>query len=346
MTVLRRTMKRFSRFVLPAALLILSGCGKSALPGQTQTPPRSVHVQTAERLPRAATEDAVGTIRPQLSATIEAKITGRIAQMLVAPGQRVTNGESLAQLDAHEIQARYDQASAARQQAQSDLVRFTALSNQQILSKSEFEAAQAKFRVADAAESEAKTLLSYTTISAPFDGVITRKLADVGDLATPGKILLQMENPASPRLETEVPEALVQNLNLGDQLIVRISVMATNIEGVVAEISPAADPNSRTFLVKLDLPNANGLRSGQFGRVAIPVGNIESIQIPASAVIQRGQMEIVFVAVQDRAQLRLVKTGRQMDGKIEIISGLNAGESIVIDDLADLEDGQPVVIKP
>ena len=98
--------------------------------------------------------------------------------------------------------------------------------------------------------------------------------------------------------------------------------------------------------MKLDLPNANGLRSGQFGRVAIPVGNIESIQIPASVVIQRGQMEIVFVAVQDHAQLRLVKTGRQMDGKIEIISGLNAGESIVIDDLADLEDGQPVVIKP
>ena len=81
------------------------------------------------------------------------------------------------------------------------------------------------------------------------------------------------------------------------------------MEGTVAEVSPAADPDSRTFLVKLDLPAAPGLRSGQFGRVAVPVGEANAIRVPLTAVIQRGQMEMVFVVANGRAQLRLVKTG-------------------------------------
>ena len=119
--------------------------------------------------------------------------------------------------------------------------------------------------------SEAKTMLDYTLIVAPFDGVITRKLADVGDLAAPGKPLLQMENPDTLRLESDVPEALIDNVKLGDKLAVRIAGVASEIEGTVAEISPAADPNSRTYLVKLDLPGATGLRSGQSAASPFPL---------------------------------------------------------------------------
>ncbi len=122
-------------------------------------------------------------------------------------------------------------------------------------------------------------------IVAPFDGVITRKLADVGDLAAPGKPLLQMENPDTLRLEADVPEALIGNVKLGDKLAVRIAAVTNEIEGTVAEMSPTADPNSRTYLVKLDLPGATGLRSGQFGRVAVPVGEVSAIRVPA---VRRG----------------------------------------------------------
>lgn len=335
-------MKSFLPILLLAAFPLFSGCHRSSEQNAADLPPVAVKTMTVERRSLAATEDVVGTVRPKLSAVIEAKVSGRIAQMLVVPGQTVTNGELLAQLDAHEIQARYDQASAARQQAENDFKRASDLLGQKILSQSEFDAAQSKFRVADATANEAATLLTYTRITAPFDGVITRKLTDVGDLAIPGKTLLQMENPAVLRLEADVPEALIDNVKPGDQLAVHIAAVADEIKGTVAEMSPAADPNSRTFLVKLDLPNAAGLRSGQFGRVAVPVGEMNIIRVPATAVVQRGQMEIVFVDVNNHAQLRLVKTGRHTGNDVEIVSGLDSGEKIVTEGAANLMDGQPI----
>lgn len=339
-------MKRLLILTTLAATPLFSGCHQTPEQTGAEPPAAVVRVQTAERKARAATEDVVGTVRPKLSAVIEAKISGRIEQMLVVPGQTVKAGERLVRLDAHEIQSRLDQAAAARQQAESDFQRASDLKQQKILSQSEFDSAQSRFRVAAAAEAEAKTMLGYTEIVAPFDGVITRKLADVGDLAMPGKPVLQMENPNALRLEADVPEALIENLKLGDSLAVRIAAVAGEIQGAVAEMSPAADPNSRTFLVKLDLPPAPGLRSGQFGRVAVPVGEVKAIRVPAAAVIQRGQMEMVFVVASGRAELRLVKTGRHAGDEVEIVSGLNSGEQVVTEGAAALADGQPVTVKP
>ena len=343
-------MKCLLLSTLVAAIPFFSGCHKGPEQNQTELPSASVRVQTVERKTRAATEDVVGTVRPKLSTVIEAKVSGRIKQMLVVPGQLVKTGEKLVLLDAHEIQSRLDQAVAARQQTESDLKRATDLIQQKILSQSEFDNAQSKFRIAAAAEAEAKTMLDYTLIAAPFDGVITRKLADVGDLVgdptTPNKPLLQMENPDTLRLEADVPEALIGNVKLGDKLAVRIAAVASEIEGTVAEMSPTADPNSRTYLVKLDLPGATGLRSGQFGRVAVPVGKASAIRVPAAAVIQRGQMELVFVVVGNHAQLRLVKTGSRAGDEIELVSGLDSGEQVVTDGVSALTDGQPVTIRP
>src|SRR5664279_4955822 len=190
-------MKRLLLSTLVAAIPVFSGCHKASEQNQTELPSATVRVQTVERKSRAATEDVVGTVRPKLSAAIEAKVSSRIEQMLVVPGQLVKAGERLVLLDAHEIQSRLDQAAAARQQAENDLKRATDLLQQKILSPSEFDNAQSKFRMTAAAE--AKIMLGYTDIVAPFAGVITRKLADVGDLAAPGKPLLQMENPDTLR---------------------------------------------------------------------------------------------------------------------------------------------------
>jgi RND family efflux transporter MFP subunit len=339
-------MKRLLLSALVAAIPFFSGCHKASEQTQTELPSATVRTQTVERKSRAASEDVVGTVRPKSSAVIEAKVSGRIEQMLVVPGQLVTNGERLVLLDAHEIQSRLDQAAAARQQAESDLKRATDLMQQKILSQSEFDNAQSKFRIASAAETEAKTMLGYTLITAPFDGVTTRKLADVGDLAVPGKPLLQMENPDTLRLEADVPEALVGNVKLGDKLAVRIAAVTSEIKGTVAEMSPTADPNSRTYLVKLDLAGAAGLRSGQFGRVSVPVGEASAIRIPATAVIQRGQMELVFVVATSHAQLRIVKTGNRVGNEVEVVSGLDSGEKVATDGASVLTDGQPVIVKP
>ncbi|MFO1476438.1 MAG: efflux RND transporter periplasmic adaptor subunit, partial [Verrucomicrobiota bacterium] len=247
--------------VLPVVLSVLAvaagGCHKSREVTAPNLPPVAVRVETVESRERASTEDVVGTVRPRLHAAIGAKISGRIRQLLVVPGQRVQPGELLAALEAGEMQARLDQALAVRAQAEADLKRYTALYDQKILSPAEFDAAQSRFRIADAAAKEAQAMMDYTRITAPFAGVITRKLADVGDLVgdptMPNRPILEMEDPTALRLEADVPEAVIGKLAVGDKLPVRIGSLDGELAGVISEIAPAGDPSSRTFLVKLDL---------------------------------------------------------------------------------------------
>ena len=328
------------------ALVLLTGCREGREPApSTGLPTVTVRVQAVESKRRLATEEVVGTVRPKLSAVIAAKVSGTVEAMLVAPGQFVKAGEPLARIDAREIKARLDQTQAVRDQVAMDLERFTRLLADKAVTQQEFDSVQARQRIAQAAVTEAETMLGYTQIAAPFDGVITRKLADVGDLATPGKPLLEMENPAALRLEADVPEAVFGNLKLGEKLPVRVAAVAAPMDGIVSEISPAADPASRTFLVKLDLQAVAGLRSGQFGRVAIPTSEVQALRVPATAVVQRGQMELAFVVADKTAHLRLVKTGKRLGDEIEIVSGLEPGELLVSDGTHQLRDGQPVEIK-
>jgi len=340
------TVRVVSALVLAATLVACKRHDTPASPAAPPLPTATVRVLKVESQRRMAVEEIVGTVRPKLSAAVSAKVSGGIERMLVAPGQAVKAGQLLVQLDAREIQARLDQATALREQTAKDLQRFQKLIADKAVTQQEFDAVQARQRVAAAAVTEAETQLGYTKIVAPFDGVITHKRADVGDLATPGRALLELENPAALRLEADVPEALVGNLKLGDRLALHVAALKTDSSGVIGEIAPAADAGSRTFLVKLDLPATPGLRSGQFGRVAIPVAEVNALRVPASAVVVRGQMELVFVATNQHAQMRLVKTGKRLGSEIEIVSGVNSGEVLVVEGAGALTDGQPLQVKP
>jgi len=342
-------MRRTCLFVFGSLLslaLSFSGCGHKTKSHTAEIlPTASVRVQTVESRKRMATEDVVGTVRPKLRSVIEAKVSGRIERMLVVPGQMVKAGELLVQLNAAEIQARYDQANALREQAEREFKRKESLFKDKTISQAEFDVADSQLRVADAAVKEAETLLSYIKVVAPFDGVVTAKRADVGDLAAPGKALLEMEDPTTLRLEADVPEALMGKISLGDKMAVRAPAAGAVLEGIVSEIAPVTDPNSRTCLVKLDLPARAVLRSGQFGRLAVPVAEVTAIRVPASAVIVRGQMEIAFVVAGGKAQMRLVKTGKHLENEVEIVAGLDPGEQIVVEGASQLFDGQPVEVK-
>ncbi|MCE9519478.1 MAG: efflux RND transporter periplasmic adaptor subunit [Verrucomicrobia bacterium] len=325
--------------------LLVSSCHRpeEASPAQ-ELPTVPVRVSNIEIKPHATSEDVVGTVRAKLAARVESKINGRIAQLLAAPGQVVKSGELLLVIDAAEIQAKLEQANAMLAQAQKDFDRLKPLLASNAISRQDFDAADARLRVAKSSVAEAETMLGYIKITASFDGVITRKIADVGDFAMPGKPLLEMESPAVLRFEADVPEALIEHIKLNATLPVKLNPAAAVISGRVAEIAPITDPGSRTFLVKLDLPQAPGVRAGQFGRVQVPVGSSNTPLVPAASVSVNGQMEFVTVVSNGRAHLRIVKSGRRDDGKVEIISGLDAGEQIIIEGMA--KDGQRVEVKP
>jgi RND family efflux transporter MFP subunit len=257
-------------------------------------------------------------------------------------GQRVKAGDLIARLDAPEIKARLTQAEAALQQSERDWKRISALFNQQAATRADYDAAESHYEVAKAGVAEARAMMSFVEIQAPFDGVVTRKSADVGDLAGPGKPLADIEDPGKLRIEADVPEAIAGRIQSGATMRVRLGQSTSEIMGTVVEISPVADPVSRTFQVKLDLPGDAGLMSGQFGRLLVPIRNSSSMRVPNSAVVQRGQLEIVFVVENKHARLHLVKTGHRAGDATEILSGLDTGDAVVVEAAAQLMDGQPV----
>lgn len=333
--------------VLAAAGALLGGCGRHSKSAATEAAPpvAVVRVKPVADQPRPLAEEIVGTVRSRTRATLEAKVAGRIAELPVVLGQSLRAGDLVARLDMREIEAKLDQARAVLEQARRDRERFVALLQQQAVTRAEFDGVEARFRVAEAAVAEAETMLGYAEVRAPFDGVVTRKLADVGDLASPGRPLVELEDPKSLRLEADVPEALLGDVQMGAKLPVRVSALGAELVGVVAEIAPAADPNSRTFHVKLDLPDAPGLKPGLFGRVAVPVGQSHAPRVPASALVQRGQMEMVFVVADGRAQMRLVKSGKRFGEEVELASGVRPGESVVVEGAAALVDGQRLEVR-
>jgi RND family efflux transporter MFP subunit len=340
-------MKRSLALAALSFAIVISGCRdrKESVLTAPLLPVVPVRIHTVESKSHLATEEAVGTVRAKLHAAIEAKVSGRIEKMLVAPGQMVKAGDLLAQLDAREIQARLDQALTLRDQSKRDTERLRGLLANNAISRQELETMESRAHVAVSSVTEAETMLGYTKIVAPFDGVITRKLADVGDLATPGRPLLELDDPKALRLEADVPEALIARVQLGAKLEVRAAALDSAIPSVVSEIAPVADPASRTFNVKLDLPANPGLRAGQFARVTVPVGESKALRAPVSAVTQRGQMELIFVVVDKRAQLRFVKTGKRIGDEVELVSGVSAGEQVVVEGASQLRDGQAVEVK-
>lgn len=329
-------------------LLVLSACSRpeATHPKGAPLPSLAVGVQTTRLKPHVATEEVVGTVRSKLRAMIEAKVTGRVLEYRATPGTMVSAGDLLVRVEVPEIEAKVDQAKATLDQAQRDFERQQQLFASSTSTRQEYDAANARVSVAKAGVSEAETMMSYARVTAPFDGVVTRKLADVGDLATPGRPLLEIEAPTALRFEADLPEAILNRIRMGEKMQVRVASVIEPLEATVSEIAPVADPVSRTFQVKLDLPSTPGLRTGQFGRVSVPVAETKLLIVPKESVIQRGQMELVFVVREGHASLRLVKTGKKLTTGYEILSGLEDGEQVVVRGAAKLADGQPVTIEP
>ena len=326
----------------------VAGCGKHEEDAATaaKAPPVAVAVTGVAVQSLWDEEEVVGNVEAAQRAVLSAKVTGVIDSLKVAPGARVARGEVLATIDAREIRARLDSAVAAQDQAKKDFARIERLLQSGSSTRQEFEAAMTRLRTADAGLVEARTMLQYTEIAAPFDGVVTRKLIEVGDLATPGKPLLEMENSSLLRFECQIPEALIDRVQMGAELPVAIDAAGAALTGKVSEIAPSASAGSRTFLVKLDLPPAEKLRAGQFGRVSVPVRERPAVLVVEGAVVRRGQIESVFVIEEGVARLRLVKTGRRHNGQVEIISGLAGGEKVASKDAHLLRDGAAVEVAP
>lgn len=202
--------------------------------------------------------------------------------------------------------------------------------------------AEAKRSQVEAQITTAEVGLGYARIHAPFAGIVTERHMDQGTLAAPGMAILVIDQAGRYLLEASLPETRLRSVRVGEAVSVRIAALADPLEGRIAEVVPAVDPGSRTAIVKITLPSANGLRSGMFGRALLPGGGGEPVlTVPERAVVRRGQLQSVFVVEGDVARRRLVSLGSALDGRYTVLSGLSSGEQVVLNP-AEVEDGGPV----
>jgi RND family efflux transporter MFP subunit len=190
--------------------------------------------------------------------------------------------------------------------------------------------AEAGVRQASKLVEESRIALGYNRIEATDSGEVAKRLVEPGDLAWPGKTLIVLQTRGSLRLESLVREGLIDRIRLGEGMEVSLDALDLVVKGAVEEIVPSADPQTRTFMVKVGLPEEKGLYPGMFGRLLVPLGEREIVTVPREAVIRVGQLEMVTVQSADRWERVFVKTGRSRDGRVEVLSGLNGGETIAL----------------
>jgi len=351
-------MNRPMLILLSAVPVLLAGCTRPG-PAVHATPPaaqaslvKSVSAQVPQGIP------ITGTVHAKETATISAQVPATITQVLVNAGDRVRAGQVLVRLDSAAMSAGLDRALAAQQAvemqqqaaatnaslAKSTLHRYEMLKQQNSVSPQEFDtvekhaqAAELQVQALNAQASEAKaavasarTQLGYTVLRSPYTGVVTSRTADPGTLATPGMPILQVDRDGPLQLYATVDESLIGAVKLGMQMPVTVDGISQSITGRVAQIVPAADPASRSFLLKLDLPHTPGLRAGMYATARFPGADRSMILAPQSAVIQRGSLSYVYALdANGVAQLRYVTLGRAHGNDVEVLSGLAAGEQLV-----------------
>lgn len=306
----------------------------------------SVGVATVQQQEIPSVIEVAGTLQAKESAVIAAKVTGVVTRVPVVLGSTVQTGDLLVAISAEEIGARLSLAEAQLAQARRNLEREQNLLKKSATTTETVKTMRDQYHIAMAGYTEAKTMLGYTTITAPFNGIITRKEVNNGDLATPGTPLLYLENNLKLQVRSAVPESLVLSISTGDQLMVRVETANAFVQGMVAEIGPAVEPNSRTAPVVIDLPAHPNLRTGQFARVHLPSPGSKGLLIPESAVVPFGQIDRVFVVKDGRAHMRLVRTGLHHEGMVEILTGLTSGETVAVTNNRLLHNGQQIQVQP
>jgi RND family efflux transporter MFP subunit len=345
-----------------AAAASLTGCSNE----QVQAAPSPETIRNVTVLPVQARTvpdlvEAVGTVRAVQSSDLSSQMMGTIVEIRVREGDRVQRGQLLVVIDDAQPRAALNRATAAvtaaQQQlaaadsdlalAESTLKRYQTLYDRKSVSPQEFDevkarqqSARARRDMAQADQAQTKaalaqghTSLDYTRIRAPFDGIVTGKKADAGSLASPGMPILTVEDVRRYRLEVTVNENDLRYVRIGQSAPIIIDALENaELKGKINEIVPAADASTRSFLMKVDLPTDTRLRSGLFGRVEFSRGDRLSLLIPRSAVVERGQLQGVFVLDQNKvAGLRYVTLGKPSGSTIEVLSGLQSGESFVAD---------------
>jgi multidrug efflux system membrane fusion protein len=306
---------------------------------------------------------------------------GSLAQLQKAQAGLLEVQHGLEEIDQNirAAESARDAAEAGRSLALATFNRYKALLDQTSVSQQEFDEVQAKLKIAEAEGDRAGRMLQaliakksqvqakleqvkaditsaqvyvgYNRIISPINGVVTSKQAEIGLLAAPGVPLLTLEDNSRYRLEVSVEDSMLKRIRAGTSVQISIDALGPQeFSGKVTEIVPASDPGSRSSTVKIDLFDGKGkpiaqpvLRSGLFGKARFAIGQRQALKIPQKAILQSGQLVSVFIIDPSNIlRLRLIKTGKQYGDQLEVLSGLNDGDRVVVEGIERVKEGDQV----
>jgi RND family efflux transporter MFP subunit len=362
----RRTLFLF--FLMTA--LFLAGCGEktATVDAQGKRPQvRGVSVATLEPTPVDEFYEATGTVKAAHASVVAGRMMGVVTALLVREGDRVEKGQLLLTIDDRDVVQKEKGAEAGHREAQKALEaaeqnreltgvtyqRYKKMYDEKAISRQEMDQFETQNRVAGlevervremvsraaAGLAEAGIYRGFTRVTSPIQGVVTEKRIEAGSMAVPGMPLLTVESAAGFQAEVTVDESLSGRLKVGTPLFVSIEALNRQMTGKVIEIPPAVDPLSRSFTAKVSI-SGSGLRSGLYAKVRIPKGKKELILAPRAAIVEKGQLTGVYaVDGNGIATYRLIRTGREYDGRLEVLSGLKSGDRIIVEHVERAMDG-------
>ncbi len=308
-----------------------------------QTGNRPLGAVQTETLP--IRREVIGSVQSRVPIEAESRVAERITEVRVHTGERVKQGQLMVMLDGSELIAQVAQAQGQLAAAQGELSRatadekrFSALFARGSVTASERDAAEAAYRGAAGRVAQAQAMvagaragLEYARIRSPVDGVVVERLAEPGDMAMPGKPLVRLYDESALRVELEVPEDLARHIEPGTPVDVTVDANGAVYRSQLSEIVPAADSASRSFLVRAPLPSGRHLRPGMFARATFTVGNQTVLTVPRDAIEEVGQLDTVRIISSGRIETQMVSLGRRFGDRIEVLSGLRAGQRLILD---------------
>jgi RND family efflux transporter MFP subunit len=357
----------FSLLITGSLFLVSCKSKKEKSPEEKNNP-----VAVTIAIPGGTAEGGIsisGKIEALQTAQISTRLMGTINRIYVKAGDRVRRGQVLVSISSQDIVAKRDQTNAAIAEAeanvknaQKDYERFTNLYNKQSASAKEldnvtlqYNAAKARLEAASQMKNEVNALISYSSLTAPFDGVVTQRMADEGNMASPGMPLLVVEQNTVLQVSAAVSENQVGLLKKGETAQVEIKSIGKTIQCQVTEISPSSQLTGGQYEIKLSIPEKEkkDLYAGMYVNVFIPVSQPAAlpqasgaILVPTSSLLQNDQLTGLYtISSNNTAILRWVRTGKTFGDQTEILSGLAAGEKYIVKAEGKLFNGAPVTEK-
>lgn len=370
-----RKWRWLTAVLLVAALVLAAGCGKKdADTGNSQDKVEvPVSVEEVRTGSISSTTAITGKVTPLAEINVVPKTGGKVVQVLVDVGSKVKQGQVLVRLDTAELDAQLKQATAALelarssnaqnqlrlQDAQNNLNRMQALYNEGAISKQQYETALLQYNLTKNTDTGAqvkqaqanveliRTQISNAIITAPQDGEISARLVDPGEMAGPGVPVVTLVNTAKVYIEGVVAERDISLVKIGRQVDVKVEAAGGAFKGVVETVSPAADPRSKGYPLKVALTNPDSkLKPGMFGEIRLVTGQKDDVVvIPKEVVVDRGAGKVVFVVKGGMAEERKITLGMESGDRVEVVDGIKAGEKLVVAGQTSLTDKSPVKVQ-